>query len=168
MLALPGDRTTFQRYAQDTDAELRSAALEGLGRIREPEDIPALQTAFDEKGADAKVHLAAAFALVEEGKVDMAEFSPLQYLIETLDVRKNSNSAAAYLTELCRRPDVRKAVFPAVKDCTKDQKLALCGVFGSVGGEDVVPVLSTLSKDIDPDVSLAAVRGLRIAQARRT
>ena len=168
MLALPGDRNLFQQHVEDSDAELRAAALEGLGRIREPEDFPALQTAFDEQGADWKVHLAAAFASVNEGKVEMSELSPLQYLIENLDAKKSSNVAVAYLTELCRREDVRKAIMPVVKDCTKDQKLALCGVLASSGGEDVLPLLNVLAKDIDPDVSLAAVKGLRIAQARRT
>ncbi len=85
-LAMLGFRMigNFQQYVTDRDAALRASALEGLGRIREPEDTPALERAYNEKNADPKVHLAAAFALVSEGKVDASVFSPLPYLVENL------------------------------------------------------------------------------------
>lgn len=168
LLGMPGDRSIFQQYASDKDPELRSAALEGLGRIREPEDYPALEAAYNEANADWRVHLAAAFALVAQGKVEISDFSPLQYLVDNLGTRNRASVANAYLTELCRREDVRAAVFPIVKNCTRDEKVALCGIFASSGSADVVPALNSLAKDIDPDVSLAAARGLRIVQARKT
>jgi len=166
MLAIPGDRATFQQYAQYQDPDLRATALEGLGRIREPEDYPALDQAFNEKDADWKVHLAAAFALVDEGKVDTSDFTPLGYLVENLDVKGRANVATAYLTELSRRDEVRRALFPLVAPATKDQKLALCSIFSASPSDDVTPVLNTLSKDIDPDVAFAASRALRIVHAR--
>jgi HEAT repeat protein len=166
MLGVPEDRTVFQRYIEDPDADLRASALEGLGRIREPEDTPALEQAYNEKNADAKLHLAAAFALVSEGKVDTSDFSPLRYLVENLDVRGQRDSAQAYLTELCRRDDVRKALFPLIAETTKDQKLALCHALSASRNDDVIPVLNALSKDIDPDVSLAASKGIQRVQAR--
>ncbi|MBV9301497.1 MAG: HEAT repeat domain-containing protein [Acidobacteriaceae bacterium] len=161
MLGIPDDRKTFQGYLSDKDADLRASALEGLGRIREPEDTPAIEEAYNEKNADTKIHLAAAFALVSEGKVDTSEFSPLRYLVENLDLRAQRNTAQAYLIELCRREDVRKALLPLVAEVTKDQKLALCPVLSASHNEDVVPVLNSLSKDIDPDVALAASKALR-------
>jgi HEAT repeat protein len=167
MLALAEDRKVFQQYKDDRDADLRTSALEGLGRIREPEDTPALEQVYNEKNAEPKVHLAAAFALVSEGKVDTSEFSPLRYLLENLDVRVQRDSAQAYLTELCRRDDVRKALFPLLREATKDQKLALCQALSASRNDDVIPVLNALSKDIDPDVSLAASKGLRTVQASR-
>lgn len=167
MLAIPGDRATFQQYLADQDAELRAAALEGLGRIREPEDFPAVQAAYNEKDADWRVHLAAAFALVDEGKVDTSEFSPLLYLLENLDAKGRSAPASAYLTELARRDEVRTVLFPLVAQATKDQKIALCWIFASTRSEDVIPTLNTLAKDIDPDVAFAASKALRIAQSRK-
>jgi HEAT repeat protein len=167
MLAIPSDRATFQAYAKNGDPDLRAPALEGLGRIRDPEDTPVLDQAFNEKDADWRVHLAAAFALVDEGKVDSSEFSPLAYLVENLDVKGRSGVAQAYLGELAKRDDVRKALFPLVAQATRDQKIALCGVFSASQNDDVIPVLNTLSKDIDPAVSMAAARGLRILQARK-
>lgn len=168
MLGIPGDRGIFQQHATDQDSDLRAAALEGLGRIREPEDNPVLDQAFNEKGADWKVHMAAAFGLVNEGKVDTGDFSPLAYLVENLDVKGRSNAAQTYLTELAKRDDVRRALFPLAGQATKDQKVGLCAVFSASHNEDVIPVLNTLSKDIDPEVSMAAARSLRIVQARKT
>jgi hypothetical protein len=70
------------------------------------------------------------------------------------------------LTELCRRDDVRKALFPLIAETTKDQKLALCDALSASRNDDVIPVLNALSKDIDPDVSLAASKGIQRVQAR--
>jgi HEAT repeat protein len=167
MLGLAEDRAVFKQYVDDRDADLRASALEGLGRIREPEDTPALEQAYNERNADPKVHLAAAFALVSEGKMDTSDFSPLRYLIENLETKGHRDSAQAYVTELCRRDDVRKALFPLLREATKDQKLALCQALSASRNDDVIPVLNALSKDIDPDVSLAASKGLKTMQAAR-
>jgi len=167
MLGLPDDRRTFLGYLKENDTDLRASALEGLGRIRDPEDTPALDEAYNEKDADPKIHLAAAFALVDEGKIDTAEFSPLPYLVENLDVKGRASAAQAYLSELSKRDDVRRALFPMVAQASRDQKIALCSIFSASQNEDVIPVLNTLVKDIDPAVSLAAARSLRIVQARK-
>jgi HEAT repeat protein len=168
MLGVAGDRSIFQQYAEDKDAELRSAALEGLGRIREPEDYPLIERAYNEGEIDWRIHLAAAFALVNEGKVDTSDFSPLPYLLENLAMKSRSAVASAYLAELARRDDVRKALMPLISKASRDQKLALCSVLGESGSEDVIPVLTTLSRDIDPDVALAASKALKTLQARRS
>ena len=165
MLGIPGDRPTFQQYAEDKDPELRAAALEGLGRIREPEDYPLIERAYNEGEANWRVHLAAAFALVDQGKVDASEYSPLPYLVENLAVKSRSSVASAYLTELVRREDVRKALMPLISGANRDQKLAFCSVLSESGSEDAVPVLTTLSRDIDPDVSMAASKALKTLQA---
>ncbi len=167
MLGIPGDRPVFLQYLQDKDPDLRAAALEGLGRIREPEDFAAIEQAYNEQNADWKVHLAAAFALVDEGKMDTSDFSPLPFLVEQLDTKSRANIASAYLVELARREDVRKALIPLVPQATKDQKVALCSILAASHSDDVVPVLNTLSRDIDPDIALAASKALRIAQTRK-
>jgi HEAT repeat protein len=161
------DRPIFQQYSNNGDAELRAAALEGLGRVREPADNPVLQTSFDEPNTDWRVHLAAAFALVSEGNVSTAEFSPLLYLIENLDARVQGNTAAAYLTELIRRQDVRQHIGDTLEGATKYQKIALCSILGSSQSDDVQPLLDKLAGDRDLDVSFAAKRGLRILKAHK-
>jgi HEAT repeat protein len=167
MLGLPADRPVFLEHIHDQDTDLRASALEGLGRIREPQDEQVLEAGYNEKNADPKVHLAAAFALVDEGNVSTSEFAPLGYLIENLDQPGRGDTATAYLTELCRREDVRKAVFAEVPHASKGQKIALCSVFAAVHAQDAIPVLDTLSRDIDPDVSFAASKALHIVQTRR-
>jgi hypothetical protein len=52
-------------------------------------------------------------------------------------------------------------------EATKDQKIALCSVFTDAPSEDAIPILTNLSKDINPDVAFAASKALRIIQNRR-
>jgi HEAT repeat protein len=167
MLGLPGDRETFQRYADNKDLDLRAAALEGLGRIREPADGPILQKAYDENNAGWQVHAAAAFGLVSEGKLDMGEFNPLPYLIECLNSKNRVSTANAYLVELAKHNEVRDALLKELPQGSKDQKIQLCSVLATSESDDAVSGLTALSKDIDPDVAFAASRAVRILQARK-
>jgi HEAT repeat protein len=167
MLGIPGDRALFKQYISDKDDVVRAAALEGLGRIREPEDTPVLDAAFNEAEIDWRIHAAAAFGLVNEGKVDTGEFSPLTFLVENLDMKSRQDTAQAYLTELCRRSEVRQAVLPLVKSASPQQKIAFCSILSESHSADVVPALTELTRDINPEVSLAASRGLKIVQARK-
>ena len=114
MLAIPEDRTIFRQYVVNGDPDLRAAALEGLGGVREPEDMPTLQTSFDEANADWRVHLAAAFALVNEGNVSTEEFAPLLYLVENLDSHGREDAADAYLKELIHHEDVRQNIVKTI------------------------------------------------------
>jgi len=168
MLGIPGDRATFQQNAQSGDAEMRAAALEGLGRIREPEDFRLLKAAYDEPNADWRVHLAAAFALANQGKVDTEQFSPLPYLVESLNTGSRAETASAYLEELTRQEGARASMVKLLPDVTKDQKLKLCAVFGASRSEDLLPALKELSKNEDPDVAFAASKAIRILQARES
>lgn len=166
MLGIPGDRTAFQEYAGSGDAEMRAAALEGLGRIREPEDFRLVKAAYDEPNADWRIHLAAAFALVNQGKVDTEQFSPLPYLVESLNTKGRAGTASAYLKELARHEDARRSLVKLLPEATKEQKLELCSVFSASRSDDLLPTLSKLSKDGDPDVAFAAAKAIRILQAR--
>jgi HEAT repeat protein len=166
ILGLSADRSSFLKYARSSDAVLRVSALEGLGRVRAPKDVPVLQDAYNEKNADPRVHLAAAFALVDEGNVSHSEFAPLTYLIENLNQPGRADAAKVYLIELCRREDVRKGVFAAIPHANKDQKIALCSVFATVHAQDAIPVLENLSHNMDPDISFAATKALQAVKAR--
>jgi HEAT repeat protein len=166
MLGIPGDRAIFQRDAESGDAEMRAAALEGLGRIREPEDFRLLKAAYDEPDADWRVRLAAAFALANQGKVDTEQFSPLPYLVESLNTSGRAATASAYLEELTRHEAARASMAKLAPGATKDQKLKLCAIFGASRSEDLLPALKKLSKEEDPDVAFAAQKAIRILQAR--
>jgi HEAT repeat protein len=167
MLGLSEDRSTFSQYSNDRDVELRASALEGLGRIRLPEDFPTLERAFDQGEIDWRIHLAAAFGMVNDGKVDISEFSPLPYLVENLQTKGRSEIASAYLKELANRKDVIEALTKMLPELEKSQKVALCPVFAIGESSGGGTPLKVLARDIDPDVALAASKALRIIQNRR-
>ena len=169
MLGIAGDRPMFLQYASDKDDQLRAAALEGLGRIREPEDTPLLQAAYNEANADWRIHLAAAYALVSEGDVNTSDIGPLRYLIQNLDLGSSKASvASAYLSELCRRDDVVASVGKVIGDSTSDQKIALCSILASSHNPGALPILTNLTRDSDSQVALAAVKAQRFAQSGST
>jgi HEAT repeat protein len=166
MLAVTTDRPVFIQYAADKDSQLHASSLEGLARLREPEDVPLLDRAFNEQGVDARVRLAAAFGLVSEGKLETSEFSPLRYLVNGLNLKAQSSAADAYLTELLLQPAVRQAVLPLVANGTRDEKILLGQALAQSGGPDVIPTIEALTKDPDADVSASATKSLRILRAR--
>lgn len=166
MLALSTDRPVFITYATDKDSQLRASSLEGLARLREPEDVPLLDRAFNEQGVDARVRLAAAFGLVSEGKLETSEFSALRYLVNGLNLTAQSSTAEDYLTELLLQPAVRQVVLPLVPQGTRDEKILLGQALAQSGGPDVIPTLEALTKDPDSDVSASAAKSLRILRAR--
>jgi HEAT repeat protein len=157
MLALPEDRNLFLQYKDSKDADLRVSALEGLGRLRDPQDFPTLEEAFNNE-KDLKPRLAAAFALVYEGKVEMSTYSPLQYLVNGLDLSKGNSASRAYLQELSRREEVRKALLPVLSKGTKEEKLGLIKALAPNADTQIATALQALTKDPDPDVSIAAAR----------
>jgi HEAT repeat protein len=165
MLASPADHAIFLGYLSDKDDNLRSAACEGLGRIKNPVDRPTFETSFKEEHKMGP-RLAIAFALVSLGNLDTAEFTPLRYLINTLNVRSYQGVALAYLTELARDLKVRLAIYPMLARATKDEKIQLCTVFARSGDKDTLPYLETLSVDPDKDVAPEAIRSLRTLRAR--
>jgi len=166
MLGLPADKSIFEEYANSKDSDLRIAALEGIGRIRDPQDFPTLEKAFnDEK--NLKPRLAAAFALVSEGKLDTSEFSPLRYLVNGLGLSKGNSASQAYLQELCRRQDVRQAVVKLIPDATKAEKLGLIAALAPNAGKETTAALEQLTKDPDAEVSISAARSLRTGKARQ-
>lgn len=167
MLAVPEDRGIFRQYVLNGDPELRAAALEGLGRIREPEDTPTLQTSYDEPNADWRIHQAAAFGLVSEGNVSTDEFSPLLYLVENLNSRARANTAEPYLKELMHRAEVRQSISKVLPEATRTQKVSLSWIFAGSHSMDLMPALTQLSSDADGEVSTAAKRAAHVIQQSR-
>jgi HEAT repeat protein len=145
----------YVTYLNHKDEGLREAAAEGLGRLKNPADIPELERVF---GGENKTEprLSMAFALVNLGHLGMGEFDPLRY----------RGVSRAYLTELARDPGVRQALYPVLKEpaVTRDEKTGLAQVLAASGGQDAVAPLEALSQDPDADVSqegLRAVKNLR-------
>ena len=165
MLGVPADHDTFVRNLADKDDAIRAAAAEGLARLRNPADRTILDRAFaDEHKMNPR--LSAAFALVSLGNLDTGEFSPLRYLVNTLNVRSYRGVAIAFLTELAREQKVREATYPMLPRATKDEKIQLSIVFARSGDRDSIPYLEKLSIDPDREIAQEGLRSLRTLRAR--
>jgi HEAT repeat protein len=161
----PNSRSLFQQNLTHKDEDMREAAAEGLGRLRNPEDIPALDSAYKtEKKGSAR--LAAAFALVKQGKREVSEFSPMQLLINSLNSSARQGEAEGYLVELAREAEVRAVLHPALATGTKDEKIRIARILGRSGDSASVQPLDKLMDDKDPEVAQEAIRASKNLKAR--
>lgn len=164
-IATPDLRELFIRYLQERDTELRGAGAEGLGRIGHADDLPVLRRAFEEERRNS-ARLAQAFGAAALGAVEMTEFAPLRYLVNSLNQRAWRDVALPYLSELSRTERVRTALYPALAGGTRDEKTGLVMALAASGAADAVAPLESLVRDADPTVGSEAVRALRILRAR--
>jgi HEAT repeat protein len=160
-----GNRPLLTRFLQDRDDGLRAAAYEGLGRLNNPSDMAALEAGF---AAEKKmnVRLAQAFGLVKLGKREFSEFSPLRYLVNTLNSRSWRGVASGYLVELAREASVREVLHSVLSSGSKDEKIEVCRILAQSGGADSVAPLEGLTKDPDAQVAQEALRAVRSVRAR--
>ena len=165
MLPAESSRQLYARYLQDKDDKMRAAAAEGYGRLRNPDDRPMLEKAWQEEGK-TPVRLALAFALATLGETQLSEFSPMQYLINTLNQAAYRDVAFAYLVEAARDDQVRNALYPSLENGTRDEKISIARVLARSGDKNSIPRLQKLSSDTDAEVAQEGMRALRNLQAR--
>ena len=165
MMPDAGNRELYVTYFQDKDDGLRAAAAEGFARLRRPEDTPMLEKAFNEE-RKMNPRLSLAFALVMTGKHELTTFSPLQYLINTLNSKSYKGVARSFLLEATRDLGARKAAYAAIRRGTKDEKIQLAQILAESGDKDTVAELEPLARDVDTDVAQEALRALRSLKAR--
>jgi HEAT repeat protein len=166
MLPDEQSRSLFTNYLTDKDDGLRTAAIEGIGRLKNPKDRPFVEKAFaDEKKTGPR--LAAAFAAVELGNIDVTEFAPLRYVVNNLNSAAYRAVARAYLTELARENVVRRQLYVALNQSpSREEKTGLAQLFAASGDRDSIPYLETLSKDPDSDVAKEGLRAIQSIRAR--
>jgi HEAT repeat protein len=157
----------YAAYIANKDDGLREAAAEGFARLRNPSDLASAQNAFANENKTGP-RLAQAFALVSLGKRGMAEFDPLRYLVNNLNSALYRDTTRPYLIELARDPQVREALYPALRDpvVTKDEKTGLAQVLAASGDSASLAPLEALAKDPDPEVSKEAFRALQSIRGR--
>jgi HEAT repeat protein len=165
MLPDEGSRALYKDYLRDRDDALRAAAAEGFGRLKNEADLPVIEKAFKE---DEKrpAQLADAFALVMLGRTAVSEFSPLRFLVNSLNSSAWRGIAAPYLVELARDASVRKPLEQALKAASKDEKVELARILAASGDKDSVPYLEDLTHDPDTEVAQAALDASRTLKAR--
>jgi len=165
MLPQDSSREIYARYLRDKDDQLRAAAAEGFARLKSPADLPMLEKAYQDEGKTSP-RLSLAFAQVMLGKTEISEFSPLQYLINTLNSAAYHGEAFPFLVELARDPAVRRSLYNPMLQGTKDEKIYLARVMARSGDKNDAPQLEKLSHDSDPEVAQEGLRALRNLQAR--
>jgi HEAT repeat protein len=165
MMPEPQDRDLLLREIASKDDRVRAAAAEGLGRLANPADVPALDQVW--RSEDKMFpRLAAAFGLLLDGKMDLGEDTPFRYLINTLNSAAYRDVAAAYLVEAARRKLVRDALYAPLEQGSRDEKIYLSRVLAASGDQASVPYLDKVSRDTDADVAQEGLRALRSLRAR--
>jgi HEAT repeat protein len=159
------DRDLFLRELGAKDDKLRAAAAEGLGRIGNRADEPTLEKSWN---AEDKMspRLAAAFGLLMDGDLNLADDAPFRYLINTLNSAAYHDVAYAYLVEAARQKPVLQALYTQIDPGTRDEKIYLSRVLSVSGDPSSVPYLDKVSRDNDQDVSKEGLRALRSLRAR--
>jgi len=104
--------------------------------------------------------------MVALGKTEVSEFSPLQYLVNTLNSSSWKGEAYPLLVELARTPAVRAALYTRLPGGTKDEKIGLVRALAASGDKDSLAAIQKLQNDSDLEVSQEAVRAARTLQAK--
>jgi len=160
------DRPLFEKALEDQkDENLRAAGAEGLGRLGNRADIGKLQPLFNSE-RKMKPRLAIAFAVVKLGATETSEFSPLQYLSNTLNSKLYTGVAEGYLVELARDPQVRENLYPLIPKGTRAEKMGLARVLSVSGDKNSVAPLEALTRDSDGEVAESGLRALKVLKAR--
>jgi hypothetical protein len=165
MLPVPESRNLYTQYLHDKDDRMRAAAAEGFARLRDPNDLPMIQKAWQDETKIAP-RLSLAFAQVMLGKNEVTEFSPLRFIINNLNSSAYNGVAYPFLVELARDPAVRQALYAPLDNATKDEKIGLARVLARSGDSGSVAPLDKLSKDPDPAVAQEGLKALRTLQSR--
>ena len=165
MLPSEKSRDLYAQYLHDKDDAMRAAAAEGYARLRNPDDLPMLEKAWQDEGKTSP-RLSLAFAQVMLGKTEIGEFSPLRILDQHVEFRGLQGRSLSLPGGIgARRPDPQGALRPA-RTGTKDEKIGLAGVMARSGDQESIPHLQKLSHDPDADVAQEGLRALRTLQAR--
>lgn len=165
MMPQPQDRDLFARELGSRDDKLRAAAAEGLGRIENHADVPALEKLWSDEDKMLP-RLATAFALVLDGNLSVTPEAPLRYLINTLNSAAYEDVAYAYLVEAARQQPVLHVLYTQIDPGSRDEKIYIGRVLAVSGDAGSVSFLDKLSRDNDPDVAKEGLRAARSLRAR--
>ena len=160
LMAVPDTEQLFLTYLNGRDDHMRASSALGLGRLRNPNNLPLLEKARNSEG-NGGVRLALSFAMVSYGRMEY-----LDELVEALNSRTRRGEAEPYLVELARDPAIRELLYPKLYSTDSEVRGGLCRVLGASGDSTAVSYLEVLLKDSDSGVIVEANRAIRILRSR--
>jgi len=133
--------------------------------MRNPADTATIDAVYKDEDKTSP-RLSQAFALVMEGQAQLSEFSPLQYLINTLNSAAYAGEAFPLLVEAARLPAIRSLLYQPIQSGTRDEKIYLARVLAASGDAEALPYLQKVSQDADSQVAGEGLKALRELRQR--
>jgi HEAT repeat protein len=155
-LADPSTVPLFKAHLADRDPFLRRASAEGLARVGDGSEVPALEIGAGNDSAEM-VRAAMAFALQKLGR------NYIPRLVESLDSEKEAPQVAAYLIEL--GPSIAAQLLPLLQDPSPAIRANVATVLGALGGDAAAAALQPLTQDKDRSVAQSATRAIERIKA---
>jgi HEAT repeat protein len=158
-IAHPASVPLFTAQLASKTASLRGIAIEGLARVGDPAQLPAIQTVIDGE-REQSVTLAGAFALVLLGNASTDQVA------DSLGRPRLREQAKRYLIEIA--PGRTGTFAHQLLDSDARIRLDMVDALGGAGDPDAIAVVEPLTRDGDPQVARAAERALvRLRGAQR-
>ena len=152
----PASVPLFTAQLTSKTASLRAIAVEGLARVGDRAQLPAIQAVIDNE-RDAGVTLAGAFALV------LLDNGPTDQVADALGRPRLREQAKRYITEIA--PGRTGSFAHQLLDTDAQIRLDTIDALGLAGDPAAIGVIQPLTEDRDPQVARAAERA--IARLRR-
>jgi HEAT repeat protein len=151
-IADPSSVPLFQSRLADKDPHIRRAAVEGLARTSDAAPNAALETMANQDESE-NVRAAVAFALYKKGQRTF-----LNRLLDFLYSDRTAAQVQGYLLEL--GPSVVSPAVHRLSEPDEGVRRRLASVFGALGDQSTVTVLTPLKDDRDREVAEAATRAI--------
>ncbi len=161
MIAAPESRGLFEQNLENKEERLRGLAAEGLGRVGDGAARQRLEGLFEAEKTP-RGRLGQAFALVKLGNREASQFSPFQYLFDSLNSAAWHDYAEAYLLELGRHGEVRKLLRERVPTGTRAEKAGIARILAREGTAEDRGIVDALANDRD---RIVAEEGIKAARA---
>jgi HEAT repeat protein len=150
-IAHPTSVPLFTAQLASKTAAFRGIAIEGLARVGDKSQLPAIQAVVD-KEREPGVNLAGAFAAVVLGG------APTDQVADALGRPKVRDQARRYLIEIA--PGRTGAFAHQLLDSDAQIRLDMVDALGQAGDPAAIAALEPLTKDPDPQVARAAERAV--------
>jgi HEAT repeat protein len=137
-IAHPSSAPLFKTRISDKDPLIRRAAAEGLARIGDASEAPAIQTAATSESSEM-VRAAMTFAMVKFGQNYMAR------LVDFFGSDRTALQVQEYLLEI--GPSVLPELTPKLKEPVAGVRAGVVEIIGALGQSDSIPVLEPLTRD---------------------